>query len=184
MKKDEKTVSTVHDDPWEGKKFIFPQCVKCHFNDVSFCNAFEKDRRVLISYEVVDIFNCPFFESKDNSIDKEKEKQNKEKAKEMLKAKGPLMDEKTKKRVIVMLHFYVKYKKFKAVYENEKQYICIPILEDGKEEFAAYYDKETKELKEIKISEYDPKQDIEKSVLIGGEEYSQSVFKKETKKED
>lgn len=59
-----KNISTVNDDPCEGKKFEFPQCVNCAHCDGSFCKAFNAERLELIAKKITDLFNCEKFESK------------------------------------------------------------------------------------------------------------------------
>ena len=59
-----KEVSTVNDDPCEGKKFEFPQCITCQHCDGSFCKAFNRERLKLIAYKITDLFNCEKFVSK------------------------------------------------------------------------------------------------------------------------
>ena len=183
MAKSKKNISTVNDDPWEGKTFIFPKCLKCQFDENVFCKAFEKDRRILVNNQIIDVCECPLFESKEDPASQDKLEEAKEKAKKILNTK-PLMDEKTQKRIIALLAFFVKYKKPKAVYENEKEYICVPYLKDGQEEFVAFYDKETKVIKELKISEYNPKEDIEKSIQISGEGHSPEKEAEERRKKN
>lgn len=57
-------VSTIHDDPCEGKPFEFPQCTSCVHCDGSFCRKFNKERLELIVDKITDVFNCESFESK------------------------------------------------------------------------------------------------------------------------
>lgn len=60
----DKKVSLVNDDPWEGKKFDFPQCINCVHNNGDFCEVFKMARLKLLAGGKVDIFNCPEFVSK------------------------------------------------------------------------------------------------------------------------
>lgn len=64
MAYNKKVVSTVNDDPCEGKPFEFPQCTTCVHCDGSFCKAFAKERLKLIATKETDLFNCEQFKSK------------------------------------------------------------------------------------------------------------------------
>lgn len=64
MEFNKKEVSIVNDDPCEGKKFEFPQCVNCVNCNGDFCKAFNKRRLELIADKETDLFNCEKFVSK------------------------------------------------------------------------------------------------------------------------
>ena len=96
--------------------------------------------------------------------------------------KTPEEEEKLRNHIKVMLRFKTKYKKYKAIYENDEGYICLPILEEGQEPYAIYCDKETRTMKEIKIADHNPKDEIEKSVIIDGEDFTWDRFYKDIAK--
>ena len=64
MAYNKKYLSSIHDDPCEGKVFEFPQCVNCTHCDGAFCKAFNKMRLELIADKETDLFNCEKFVSK------------------------------------------------------------------------------------------------------------------------
>lgn len=51
-----------------GTKWEYPQCFYCKYDKNAFCSIYNKDRMDVEA----DIFNCPFFKKKNNTIQKAK----------------------------------------------------------------------------------------------------------------